>query len=142
MRPGSPSHPLHLTEIAGLERLRLPGRRGRWNAMRPSARYATAPRPVPLVRARRPGAAARAALERRRRRSAPRPAAPADWAGAVPRPNGHDAETAALLALVRGRRPGRSRDGSGCRVGAARTPGRDAVLGTMSNCNAALAAHP
>jgi hypothetical protein len=40
------------------------------------------------------------------------------------RSNRPDAETAALLALMQGQRPSRSR-------GAARTPGRDARLGTI-----------
>ena len=61
------------------------------------------------------------------------PAAAAGRAGAVQRSNRSAAETAALLALMQGRRPGRSRGGSGCRRGAARTPGRDAWLGTIGD---------
>jgi hypothetical protein len=45
---------------------------------------------------------------------------------AVPRSNWSAADTAALLALMQDRRPGRSRCGSGGRVGAA--PGREATL--------------
>jgi hypothetical protein len=63
----------------------------------------------------------------------PLPAAGADRAGAVQHANRADWETAALLALLRGRRPGRSWGGSGCRVEAARTPVRDARLGVINS---------
>jgi hypothetical protein len=50
-----------------------------------------------------------------------------------PSPNAADAETVALLAPAQGRRPGRSRDRGRCQFGAARTPGRDARLGTIGD---------
>jgi len=60
------------------------------------------------------------------------------------RSNRPAAEPAAPLALVSGRRPGRSRNGSGsgCQGGAARTPGRDAPLGMIGDGTAPSAAHP
>jgi hypothetical protein len=54
----------------------------------------------------------------------PVPAAAADRAGA--------AQDGAETAPLRGRRSGSSRGGCGCRVGAARTPGRDARIGTIA----------
>jgi hypothetical protein len=63
----------------------------------------------------------------------PVPATAADQAGAAPRLNPAGAEAATHLALMRGRRPGRSQDGSGCGFGAARTPGREARLGTIGD---------
>jgi len=68
-----------------------------------------------------------------RLRQRPAPFLAAAQASAVPRSIRPAAETAALPALVRGRRPGRSRGGGGCPVGAARMPGRDARLGMMSD---------
>ena len=46
--------------------------------------------------------------------------------------------------MVHGRRPGGSLGGSGCccRIGAARTPGSDGLLGTIGDGTAAPPAHP
>ena len=60
----------------------------------------------------------------------PVPSAAADRAGAVPRPNRSAAETATLLALMRGRRPGRSRGGigGGCRFFSSNSTSAPAIL--------------
>ena len=66
------------------------------------------------------------------RRSAPNcpvPAAVANQAGAVPRPNRSAAETATLLALVQGRRPGRPRT----RRRPIEAPGRQQLGATGAN---------
>jgi len=58
-------------------------------------------------------------------------------AAAVSRPAPAGTETAALLALMRGRRPGRSRGGSGAVAGSGRRGRRDAMRGSARRVMAA-----